>query len=104
MIRMIGSLVISAASTDPEEEHPEAAHIDHFWALWQSLEREKARLAAAKKDRDKKFRATCVAQKEKEIAVHVEFLAKKGVVISGTTVSDDIDAMNDDELLEALMA
>ena len=74
----------------------------HLTALHAGLSNERARLAAAKKPSEIALRQVWIAQREKEIAGEIEFLASHGIIIP--TLDAIFDEMDDDELLAALAA
>lgn len=76
--------------------------LEHYTALMTHLSNEKQRLAVATSKAEIELRSVWVAQLEKEIANEVKFLENQGVNLYNVT--DEVDNMSDDDLLNELMS
>ena len=66
----------------------------HLVAIYERLERERARLKAATTSRDAEFRACQIAQAEKELEAEYRFL--------GMTPTAELPEVSDDEIFREL--
>lgn len=77
-------------------------NLDHLHAIELRLSHERARVDAAKNDKEREWRAHNVRMIERERENEIAFLAARGVTVEEAPSLDDI--MSDDELLALLNA